>query len=89
MITGTVTGVAAGDGEQPGLTDGWEQPGLTDGWGRLAAEPGLCVHCRYPKLTVTRRGTAYLRCTRASWDERLPKHPRLPVTECVGYDADV
>ena len=53
---------------------------------RLGAEPGLCGVCQHAKLNQTRRGTAYLRCTRAAWDGRLPRYPRLPVLQCVGFD---
>lgn len=52
----------------------------------LGAGPGLCGVCRHAKRTVTRRGTAYLRCTRAEWDERLSRYPTLPVHRCVGFD---
>jgi hypothetical protein len=55
-------------------------------WVRLGAEPGLCATCQHAKLNETRRGTVYLRCTRAAWDSRLPRYPRLPVTRCVGFD---
>ncbi|MGH3437808.1 MAG: hypothetical protein ACRDRN_15235 [Sciscionella sp.] len=52
----------------------------------LGTDPGLCGSCRYRKLNETRRGTTYLRCTRASWDDRLPRYPRLPVEGCVGFE---
>ncbi|HVX43185.1 MAG TPA: hypothetical protein VHC49_04850 [Mycobacteriales bacterium] len=52
----------------------------------LPVEPGLCARCRYALLRPTRRGTTYLRCTRAEWDERLAKYPRLPVRSCPGYE---
>ena len=55
-------------------------------WTALAADPGCCADCVHPKLTVTRRGTAYLRCLRAEWDPRLPRYPRLPVEECPGFE---
>lgn len=55
-------------------------------WLKLGAEPGLCADCRHAKLNETRRGTVYLRCTRAEWDGRLPRYPRLPVAQCVGFD---
>lgn len=55
-------------------------------WRKLGAEPGLCGACRYPKLNETRRGTAYLRCLRAAWDASLPRYPRLPVTQCAGFE---
>ena len=55
-------------------------------WLKLDAEPGLCGACRHAKLNETRRGTAYLRCTRAAWDITLSRYPRLPVTQCGGYE---
>jgi hypothetical protein len=55
-------------------------------WAAVTPDPGLCRDCRYPFLNETRRGTVYLRCTRAAWDERLNRYPRLPVGECVGFD---
>ena len=57
-------------------------------WARLGAPAGLCESCRHARLNETNRGTAYLRCTRAAWDERLPRYPRLPVTECVGFERE-
>lgn len=54
-------------------------------WRKLGAAPGLCETCLHAKITETRRGTAYLRCTRAAWDARLPRYPRLPVTACPGF----
>ncbi len=55
-------------------------------WLKLGLEPGLCRTCAHAKLNETRRGTAYLRCTRASWDPALPRYPRLPVTQCAGFE---
>jgi hypothetical protein len=57
-----------------------------DPWGKLSADPGLCRACQHAKLNETRRGTTYLRCTRAEWDSRLPRYPRLPVVECEGFE---
>lgn len=57
-----------------------------DVWVKLGAEPGLCVACQYAKPNQTRRGTAYLRCARATWDRTLTRYPRLPVTECAGFE---
>ena len=57
------------------------------GWGKLGGQPGLCMDCEHARLNETRRGTAYLRCLRASWDDRLVRYPRLPVSECVGFEA--
>jgi len=55
-------------------------------WRSLGATPGLCAACLHPKLNQTQRDTVYLRCTRAAWDTRLPRYPRLPVLECVGFE---
>ena len=54
--------------------------------GAFGADPGLCGRCRHAKSNTTRRGTAYLRCTRAAWDDRLPRYPALPVRSCVGHE---
>jgi hypothetical protein len=51
----------------------------------LPVEPGLCGLCGHASVKATGRGTAYLRCTRASWDDRLVKYPRLPVVGCAGF----
>ena len=60
---------------------------MTDaGWRKLGAEPGQCATCQHAKLNETRKDTAYLRCTRAAWDPRLPRYPRLPVTDCPGFE---
>lgn len=51
----------------------------------LGADAGLCGSCVHAKVNATRRGTAYLRCLRAEWDDRLVRYPRLPVLRCPGY----
>ena len=62
-------------------------PAPEAGWAKLGAAPGLCLTCRHAKLNQTRRGTAYLRCGRSAWDDRLVRYPRLPVIECAGFEA--
>ena len=52
----------------------------------LPVKPGLCAECRHALVKETNRGTAYLRCERASWDDRLTRYPTLPVTDCVGFE---
>lgn len=52
----------------------------------LPVAAGLCSACRHASVKSTNRGTTYLRCTRAAWDERLPKYPRLPVLQCPGFE---
>jgi len=55
-------------------------------WLKLGVGPGLCQDCRHAKLNETRRGPAYLRCTRAAWDAALPRYPCLPVSRCPGFE---
>ena len=71
--------------ESDALAEGGPAPEA--GWAELGAEPGLCLTCRHAKLNQTRRGTAYLRCGRSAWDDRLVRYPRLPVIECAGFEA--
>ena len=73
------------------MTQGAQAPGEPgeNAWRKLGAEAGLCAACRHAKLNETRKGTAYLRCTRAAWDPRLPRYPRLPVSDCPGFDPVV
>lgn len=52
----------------------------------LPVDPGLCAVCEHASVKGTNRGTAYLRCTRAAWDDRLDKYPRLPVIGCTGFE---
>ena len=63
------------------------QPAGGEAWAKLGGQPGLCRDCRHARINETRRGTAYLRCARASWDDRLVRYPRLPVSECAGFQA--
>lgn len=60
-------------------------PADRDDIARLGAAPGQCADCVHALVNVTRRGTAYLRCGRAAWDDRLVRYPRLPVRDCVGF----
>lgn len=57
-------------------------------WARMAVQPGLCRWCRHPFLNETRHGAIYLRCTRATWDDRMVRYPQLPVQECAGFERD-
>jgi hypothetical protein len=53
----------------------------------LRAPAGLCGSCQHAKINPTKRGTVYLRCTRAAWDPSLEKYPRLPRLSCHGFQA--
>lgn len=55
----------------------------------LGAPAGLCGQCVHARVNQTKRGTAYLRCLRAAWDERMARYPRLPVMTCEGFDQRV
>src|ERR1019366_4406488 len=55
-------------------------------WLKLGAEPGLCGACRHGKLNETRRGGGHLPCTRAPRGIALSRYPRLPVTQCGGFE---
>lgn len=57
-----------------------------DPWAGLGAPAGLCRTCVHAHLTVTRRGTTYLRCLRAQTDPGFHRHPRLPVLACPGHE---
>jgi hypothetical protein len=54
---------------------------------RKPAPPvGLCDHCTHQKLVRTTRGSEFSLCLRSREEpERFPRYPRLPVTECVGF----
>ena len=53
----------------------------------LPVDPGVCGACQHAAVKPTNRGTAYLRCTRAEWDERLVRYPQLPKGSCPGFAA--
>ena len=62
-------------------------PGTVASVSALPVHPGMCADCRHALVKETHRGTAYLRCGRAAWDDRLVRYPRLPVTDCEGFTA--
>ena len=47
---------------------------------------GLCPTCKYVKVIQSARGSRFVLCHRAKFDERFDKYPRLPVLTCVGYE---
>lgn len=56
----------------------------TDGR-QLPAAAGLCAACVHARLTVSDRGSQFVRCDRARTDPSLARYPRLPVRSCHGY----
>jgi len=53
---------------------------------QLPTAAGLCATCRQGRLTVSDRGSEFVRCERARTDASFDKYPRLPVRSCRGYD---
>jgi hypothetical protein len=55
----------------------------------VSARPpaGLCDSCRHQKLIRTGRGSEFSMCLRSKVDPAYPKYPRVPVTQCPGYEA--
>jgi len=47
---------------------------------------GLCDSCRFQRIVRTGRGSVFTLCERSRTDSSFPKYPRVPVTECRGYE---
>jgi hypothetical protein len=48
---------------------------------------GLCDSCRHQQSVRNTRGSVFSLCRRSRDEpERFPRYPRLPVTECPGYE---
>jgi hypothetical protein len=47
---------------------------------------GLCNACIHQQLVPNRRGSVFSLCRRSKTDPSFPRYPRLPVTECRGYE---
>ena len=56
--------------------------------GRPAPPPvGLCDSCVHQQVVRTTRGSEFSLCLRSRDEpERFPRYPRLPVTQCPGYE---
>ena len=48
--------------------------------------PGLCIKCKHAKRLVSAKGSEFWFCKRAETDEKFPRYPRLPVTQCRGFE---
>lgn len=48
---------------------------------------GLCASCDHVRVITSDKGSKFYMCQRSSTDPTFPKYPRLPVIECVGYEA--
>lgn len=51
---------------------------------RVAA--GLCASCTHSREITSDRGSVFLLCEVSFVDAGFPKYPRLPVTQCSGYE---
>jgi hypothetical protein len=47
---------------------------------------GLCDTCRHQRLVGNTRGSTFSLCQRSRSDPEFPRYPRLPVTDCAGYE---
>ncbi len=48
---------------------------------------GLCDSCVSQQLIRNTRGSEFSLCLRSRTEpERFPRYPRVPVTECEGYE---
>lgn len=52
----------------------------------LNPEAGLCPTCVHARRVRSARGSDFLMCARSKDDRRYPKYPRLPVTNCPGFE---
>ena len=47
---------------------------------------GLCLRCRWKRVSSNRRGSLFFRCLKAETDPRFVRYPQLPVRSCPGYE---
>jgi len=47
---------------------------------------GLCAECRHARVQRNARGSEFWRCLKAETDPGFERYPRLPVSECAGYE---
>jgi len=47
---------------------------------------GLCDACRHQRVVGTTRGSRFSLCERSREDDRYPRYPRVPVSECAGFE---
>ncbi|GMV99856.1 MAG: hypothetical protein AMXMBFR84_09950 [Candidatus Hydrogenedentota bacterium] len=51
------------------------------------AAVGLCLSCRHARrIRHPHGGNDYWRCGLSDVDSRFPKYPRLPVSDCEGFE---
>jgi len=47
---------------------------------------GLCDTCVHQRIVRNTRGSSFSLCERSRTDAAFPRYPRLPVTECRGWE---
>jgi hypothetical protein len=47
---------------------------------------GLCDTCTHQRIVKNTRGSRFSLCERSRTDRAYARYPRLPVTECGGYE---
>ena len=50
---------------------------------------GLCAECKHARVQRNARGSEFWRCARAETEAQFERYPRLPVSECAGYERAV
>jgi len=49
---------------------------------------GLCAACRHRRIIESRKGSAFFFCRRSETDPKYPRYPRLPVSQCAGFEVE-
>ena len=53
----------------------------------MSVNAGLCDTCVHQRVVRNTRGSTFSLCQRSKTEpDRFPRYPRLPVTECAGYE---
>ena len=52
----------------------------------LPVDPGLCATCVYSRIIQSDRKSTFWRCALADTNLGYRKYPRLPVTDCAGFE---
>jgi hypothetical protein len=47
---------------------------------------GLCDTCAHQRVVANTRGSRFSLCERSRADPAYPRYPRLPVTQCRGWE---
>jgi len=50
-------------------------------------DPGLCANCRHARDVRSDKGSRFVFCERSRTDPAFARYPRLPITNCRGFDA--